>query len=260
MMLVFPQGATPYLTDGADFDGSSDYMSRGAALTGISSTKTFTLSFWFYADSVTNVDHILSFVRTSPSLSDFLDLKWVNDSGNLYLDMQADSSTQPVLRITPIRPNAGGFSTGTWNHVLISVDLSNTSNRGLYVNDAAPAESVWNTYVNQNIEFGNMANGYVATTGISPGAQLFDGGLAELWFDTTYIDLSVEANRRKFIDADGKPVNLGDTGELPTGSAPLIYLRVEDGAAASTFATNLGTGGNFSITGSLGITSTSPSD
>ena len=68
------------------------------------------------------------------------------------------------------------------------------------------------------------------------------------------MDLSVTANRRKFINASGAPRYLGASGELPLGAAPDIYCKVPTGAADATgFATNRGTAGNFTITGTLGL-------
>jgi hypothetical protein len=88
-----------------------------------------------------------------------------------------------------------------------------------------------------------------------------NGCLAEFWLAPgTYLDLTTAANIALFRGADGKPVDLGADGSLPTGSAPLIYLSCRPGDAASAFATNRGTGGDFTITGSLDVASTNPSD
>lgn len=96
-----------------------------------------------------------------------------------------------------------------------------------------------------------------AVGGRSDGANKLNGCLAEVFLDINeYIDLSIEANRRKFIDTNGKPVNLGVDGSIPFGSPPILYLANE----ASTFHTNLGTGGDFSVTGALVDCDTSPSD
>ena len=70
---------------------------------------------------------------------------------------------------------------------------------------------------------------------------------------------SVVANRRKYITATVKPVDLGSDGSNP-GSQPIVYLSVRSNDAATVFATNKGTGGNFSITGALALAATSPSD
>lgn len=88
----------------------------------------------------------------------------------------------------------------------------------------------------------------------------FVGDMAECWFDDSYIDFSVEANRRLFYSATGKPVDLGSDGSTPTGSQPIIYLSVRPGDVAADFATNRGSGGNFTQNGTLAVASTSPSD
>lgn len=56
-----------------------------------------------------------------------------------------------------------------------------------------------------------------------------------------YLDITVEANRRKFIDAAGLPVDPGPLGNGPTGSAPEIWLP--DGLATA----NAGSEGNYAL-------------
>ena len=73
-----------------------------------------------------------------------------------------------------------------------------------------------------------------------------------------YLDLTTESNRRKFITADNKPVDLGADGSTPTGSVPNAYYRVAAEAATSTFANNLGSAGNASLTGTLTRSNTTP--
>lgn len=90
------------------------------------------------------------------------------------------------------------------------------------------------------------------------------GDFADVWFAPganllTAGDIA-EATRRKFISAEGKPVNLGADGSTPTGTAPAMFFRRAPAAAASTFGNNLGTGGAFTITGTLTNAATSPSD
>lgn len=68
-----------------------------------------------------------------------------------------------------------------------------------------------------------------------------------------------ESLRHKFISS-GRPANLGANGETPTGTAPDIFLHRAVGADETTFANNLGTGGPFSIVGTLAPSIGSPSD
>jgi hypothetical protein len=71
-----------------------------------------------------------------------------------------------------------------------------------------------------------------------------------------FIDFSVAANRRKFSDASGKPVNLGSHGEIPTGTSPFYFFSGDH----TSFPTNQGTGDTFSLTGTLTDATSSPSN
>ena len=84
--------------------------------------------------------------------------------------------------------------------------------------------------------------------------------MAELYVNLEeYLDLSNPANVEKFRNPEnGKPRFLGLDGSVPTGTAPIIYLKVSTAGVASSFATNLGTGGDFSIFGTLSIADTDP--
>jgi len=76
-----------------------------------------------------------------------------------------------------------------------------------------------------------------------------------IYFAQEYIDLSVDANWEKFFNLSTlRPVYLGDTGELPTGTAAEGYFP--DGDMTS----NLGTGGNWVKTGTISVSSLSPTD
>lgn len=108
--------------------------------------------------------------------------------------------------------------------------------------------------------FSAIWSGQTFLIGKSGFGNEFDGDMAEFWFSTTRLDFSVEANRRKFVSATGKPVDVGVDGSTPTGSAPEIYLSVRPGDAAADFVTNRGTGNNFTQNGTLTLASTSPSD
>lgn len=70
----------------------------------------------------------------------------------------------------------------------------------------------------------NSATGQLPSQGYGLTA-----GVAELWWDTTFIDWTVAANRQKFHTTDlaalrYAPVSLGKQGQLPTGSRPKLYL------------------------------------
>jgi hypothetical protein len=74
------------------------------------------------------------------------------------------------------------------------------------------------------------------------------GDFSNVWIAPGQIvDFSVTANRRKFITAANKPVNLGVDGSAPTGVAPAIFFAGDD----TTFGTNAGSGGSFKLVQSL---------
>jgi hypothetical protein len=64
-----------------------------------------------------------------------------------------------------------------------------------------------------------------------------------------FLDITVEANRRKFIDSSGNPVALGPTGENPTGTSPYIFMGNNMRAADWNTGTNNGTMTGFSLSG-----------
>ena len=140
---------------------------------------------------------------------------------------------------------------------MASWDLATAGARHLYITDAS--DLTVTTFTNDTIAYTSPTDSGIGSE--PAGGAKLNGCLAELYFNQAeYLDLDVTANRRKFNTASLKPTSLGADGSLPTGTAPILYHRVADGAAASTFATNLGTGGNFTITGTLDLASSCPSD
>jgi hypothetical protein len=137
-------------------------------------------------------------------------------------------------------------------HVLVSVNCT-TRVVQVYVNDVplTPVSGGWTGT-------GNMP-GQLSTTSLNIGSGLTSfPGVANIWEATTptWIDLSVVANRRKFINADLSPVDLGPNGGTPFGTNPPIYLIAKTGP--NDFATNYGTGGSLGIQGGVTLTMQAP--
>lgn len=247
------QLAPPSLTvDAADFDGTNDDLGR-ATLTAQANSKSGIFSVWLRPDALANVN-----------IFDGLDTGVFSTAFNMLISNVAAGDWDLLLLTTAgatvidYRCTAGGrLTTGAWQNILCSWDASTTTLH-MYRNDvdAKGAGIINNAEACHGIvdewSVGDFSGG---------GGGRYDGGMAELYFAPgQYIDLSVEANRRKFISATGKPVDLGSTGATPTGTAPLVYLHLSDGETANNFAVNRGTGGNFTVTGALGTYASSPSD
>lgn len=79
--------------------------------------------------------------------------------------------------------------------------------------------------------------------------------LGDAWISNTpsFVDLSVVANRRKFISRELQPVDLGATGTMPFGYQPAMYMSIRPGGVATDILNNLGVGG-----GTWGYSGSSP--
>lgn len=230
------RGPNQYNAPYSDLDGTADYLSR-TSLTGIADGKAFTLHCAFSCDTPNVAQRIVSFSTNTAYRFAF----FVFTSGDIQILGVNPSGVTVLDGVT-----AAGVVVANRNYVVdISIDLASTANRFLYVNGQSVSVT-WNTYTNDNIDFA------IATTpryhiGASPTpSQYFNGRLGALWFNTSYIDLSVASNLAKFVSGTGinaAPVDLGATGQLPTGTSPLLYLPLYGNAAGL----NYGTGGNFTV-------------
>jgi len=225
------------------FDGTNDYMARGADITGIADGKQGLLAFWFKFNGGNGVAQ-----------------KLINAEGYHYLNKGADNKFNLTMwGITPavalrVFSTTAYTADATWHHLMASWDLANNK-KFLYIDGVDDLTA--DTLVNDTIGYESL----VANWGIGAdqaGGGKSDADIAEFFFHTTYLDLSVAANRAKLYSSAGKPVNIGSDGSLVLGVQPLVYQSVRSKDAATVFATNKGTGGDFTITGALTLSATSP--
>jgi len=240
------------VVDAADFDGTNDYLSRGSDLTGAADSKTGIFSCWvridggngtdmYILDNATSLGAFRFFVRRRSTHA--IEIYGYNSAGVGIMDLGTFNTTYS--------------SSSTWLHILASWDLG-AGTYTLRISDTA--DTAITTFTNDSIDHTTGAF-YVGASPVGGSGGKFNGAIAELYFAPgQYLDCDLVYNRRKFISASGKPVHLGSDGSLPTGTAPLLYLHLDDAEAAANFATNRGTGGNLSVTGSLDTASSSPSD
>jgi len=160
--------------------------------------------------------------------------------------------------VAVLRQPSGGASEIAWSvamnapapwpacttHMLASIDFL-TFTVQVYVNDVP-------------VSVANVANPPAAwfTAGIPltntaldehfPGTHTTTAYVSDLWFGQTpsFVDLTVTANRRKFVNADLTPANLGPTGALPFGTAPTVFQQLPEGSTtASDWLINRGAAG-----------------
>ena len=235
-------GVSGYTCDAADFDGANDYMSRGADLTGNANSKLGIVSFWIKMAADGSVLRIIDGQGTYNNVQ-----RSADNTMRLYF---LNGSTTLARNTTSTFVIANG-----WVHYMASWDLS------------GPTVHIYRNGVDDDAGGGTLLDNAIDYTrtdhyagSASGGGSKWDGDIADLYYAPgQYLDLSNSANRDKFYLA-GKPVDLGADGSTPTGTAPLVFFHLDDGEAAANFATNRGTGGDYSITGTLATASTSPTD
>lgn len=228
----------------AKFDGTNDDLRRGADLTGNADSSQGVLSVWVKYNSGNGVAQRL--LMNSLASGSGLDL--IRDSANRF-DMILGDGTNAYTFRTSATIVAGAF-----RHLLLSYDVNFATGARLshlYVNDVSDRAVPTNT----GIAFAVDLTATNWAVGAQPaGGSKTNADIAELWFyPGQYLDLSVVANRRKFITSDLKPVDLGADGSAPFGTPPIIYQTLRPGDLATAFAINRGTGGGWTITGALDL-------
>lgn len=243
------------VADAADFDGTNDRLARGADLSGNADSKSGIISAWIRLDgSDAATQRVLCGLITAgaPQTACLLE----RTPANIFEITMRNAAVADILRMS----TAGTYTAGaTWRHLLAAWDLATVGARSLYMNDVS--DLTVTTFTDDTIDY-TQAD-YVVGGAQNLAAFLLNGCLAELYFAPgQYLDFSLVSNRRKFISASGKPVHLGVDGSLPTGTAPKLYMHLDDGEAVGNLVTNRGAGGNFTFVGigSLSAASTSPSD
>ena len=242
----------PYSVDSADFDGTNDYMLRGGGLTGASDSKSGILSLWVRLDAGTGTQRLIGSSVTAGTAADRWRSSRILTSGPFLISGQ-NAAGANILQMTSTTSYAAA---ATWLHLLASWDLAAAAAH-LYVNDVSNLAG-GSTLTDDTLDYtvGDWGIG-----GDSDASNKLDGCLSDVYFAPgQFLDFSTTANRRKFIDAYGNPVYLGANGAAPTGTAPLVYQRLFKSQPVDQFDTNSGTGGDFTITGTLTVGSTSPSD
>ena len=210
---------------------TNDYLSRSTDLTGNTDSKTFTFSAWVYHPYVTGFTPYFSSETGSNNGQITIH---INSAGYFSLLFNRQGTQTPILKIDI----SGAVPKNTWTHILISIDMANTSNRYLYINDVLQSPS-WSSFIDESLNFTNVNHG-VLTDRWSTNET---GRIAHVFLDYTYRDLSTASNRRLFIDANG-----GSTPPTTLSALnPIMYLPMTDGY---TIGENLGTGGDFTANGS----------
>lgn len=237
----FGRSFVPVTVSAVNFDGTNDYLTRGADLTGNVDSQIATVSFWVKPNGATN-----RFVLGAENLK--FDIRITSTGFVQVIGVNTGATT--ILTMS----SANALANGVFHNVLMWWDLSIPDGE-IYVQDVLDL-AVSPTLVNNgNLDY--TASDWTVGAQTAAGANKMNGCLAEIYFNNAeLLKFSLTSNRRKFITLSKKPVSLGANGELPTGTTPIIYQSGDKTA----FVTNKGSGGGFAENGALTDCATSPSD
>lgn len=141
------------------------------------------------------------------------------------------------------------YTDTNWHHVMAA--WHNTTSTG----GAASGE----LYVDGSDEMNEAAN-TIGSAQFEPQARShhigheFTGDIAQMWVDDANVDLTDAPTRAKFYDSGA--VDFGSDGSTPTGTQPFLYMPYVSGS----LLVNAGSAGDFSQTGTVTSSSTSPTD
>lgn len=223
-----------------NFNGTSNLLSRTVELENATDCKQWSGSLWFKRASSGAITQIYDTPGAAHFISFGVDDRFYLVGRNGAVDILSVVSTS-------------AFSDTDWHHVMWSFDMSNASRRHLYIDEIDEL----NVSIYTDDDLNNTPGVHYIGRQDSGPSGFFDGDMAEYWFDyCSYIDLSIEENRRKFIQENGRPAFLGKSGQLPTGSVPDIYFSGDN----VEFLENKGDGGAFNNFGGFTNATTEPDD
>jgi hypothetical protein len=221
-----------YTANAVRFDGTNDYLTRGADLTGCALNDQFAFSVWI---NFKGGDGVEQYILNSDG-----------DRVNVYKDT---SNNIRVIGKDPSGTVTSFHSTSTtaytaatgWIHIAVAFHATTA---WMYINDSDDQAS----YSDGAALIGYPRSDW-SIGGKTGGTSLLNAEVADLWFlNHSGYDLSVESNRRSFISVTGKPVEIERSGR--------IFMSGD----TADWHTNKGLGGGFTENGALTDAASSPSD
>ena len=234
-----PGAQTLYRPDAAIFDGTNDFLQLSANLTGAVNGQDYT---WRVALKFNGGDgasqKIFGALINGPFSHDMTRLA----SNKIFFyshDNPAVNFAFHTTSTTSITATTG------WKHFMLSIDGS-AGTIHYYLDDASDKGTTVIDDVNTGSVFSSLGIG-----ALSGGTQKCNVSMCDFIYAQEYLDISVEATRRKFVNADGTIADW-DTALGAFATTPRMALHLDDGEAAANFADNAdGAGQAFTVNGTL---------
>lgn len=229
-------GGTPYHASAVHFDGTVCLYARSLSVA--QTNGDYTMAFFF--KDVTPAGSGFVSVRSieqGTTVTAFWSTPSPTPSNGIYFDFVDQNDLHHLNADTDNTSLSGG-----WHSFLASCRTNFPAGSKIvhiYLDDVDVTANVADAAVAFTMLFNGLP---ISIFGDGFTSDYLLGDFANMWIAPgVYIDFTVMANRRKFITAANKPVNLGSDGSTPTGTAPAIYFT----GNASSFGSNAGPGGSF---------------
>lgn len=241
-------GEVFYPVGAATFNGTTTYLSR--AVNELSNGSGGTFSCWLNlvgGNSTTMV--IFDSLIFSVGTNSIIISRSASNKLNITISYNI-SFTQYSFQFQTVNSYTSG---GGWIQLLVSWDANHGAGGKIgliYISDISDSTIISDT----GIALASL-NNTQHFIGSANGSSLLNASLSELYYSTHFTDLTILANRRKFITASKRPAFLGFNGSLPSGSQPSIYLR----GTGTGFNIESGSLPNYTTVGTLTTSTTTPS-
>jgi hypothetical protein len=236
------RGGSEFWARSADFNGTTGYLNKTTALTGVSDNKILTFAVSF--KDVNSASLPATIFKLSDGGGDGIGLDITAGDIQVF-GQRADSANVLYMRKSVAAVGGQGLVLNQWHTVLFSCDLASTSKRKWYVDGFAVSNPYVDAYVNANMDWTNTSHVIGAKQW---GGNKWDGDIGFLYVSQEYIDFSQESNRNLFVDQLGYPKDLTPAIDAGDIAEPLVYMKFDD---TSALGTNSGTGGDFTVNGTV---------
>lgn len=241
-------GYAPVMVDsspntGVLFDDTNDYLG-GVDPASLTDNDLMGISFWYKPTSGASVDDFVYYINGARVVVRIS----AGDASNRIVTVSTENAS--AVKFWEMDSTAS-LVIGEWNHVIIRRNSTATE---IYINDVDEKDADTTGPATDDTDWNGGGDSWIGT--ISTLTPRLGAAIQEVWIANQDPGaLATESNRRKFLNANGTPANLGADGSTPTGTQPAIYLR----NAYTSFETNLGSLGDFTVTGALADDGTLPS-
>lgn len=208
----------------------------------VNGAATMLFSGWFYRKGSAGVSRRIFTLGSSAGVEPLVIS--INSSNKLQLYIRDFASRLNAWQAASTVPGIG-----EWFHAMFSV--VNNANPQFCINGTLVNTEVISIDPSSAVNMSWQAFGQRLGAGLLLSSERWNGAMAQVYLKAGQsLDLSVADNRAKFINSSGKPVDVGSSGQLPTGSSATLLFDNPFG----TWQNNKGNGGSgFTASGNAFI-------